>query len=243
MRRVPSLHGWHWITRALTLFRGSAPNWIMLNLALLMIALGLLVVPVIGGYVLNLLTPIFLAGMMSACRDQEAGRGIEIVHMFRGFRENASQLVTVGGVYLVGQVVITGMVMSIGGAELQEAMRIAAEGTGEQLSPAAADRISLAVLVGSALFVPLLMAVWFAPPLVILDNVPAVRAMQLSVRACLLNLLPFLLYGVIMVGLLVVAMAPLLAGLVLWVPLAVISNYTSYRDVFPAPATGLQPTA
>jgi uncharacterized membrane protein len=87
------------------------------------------------------------------------------------------------------------------------------------------------------------MAVWFAPPLVILDNVPAVRAMQLSVRACLLNLLPFLLYGVIMVGLLVVAMAPLLAGLVLWVPLAVISNYTSYRDVFPAPATGLQPTA
>jgi hypothetical protein len=38
-------------------------------------------------------------------------------------------------------------------------------------------------------------------------------------------------------------MAPLLAGLVLWVPLAVISNYTSYRDVFPAPATGLQPTA
>jgi hypothetical protein len=243
MRRVPSLHGWHWITRALTLFRGSAPNWIMLNLALLMIALGLLVVPVIGGYVLNLLTPIFLAGMMSACRDQEAGRGIEIVHLFRGFRENASQLVTVGGVYLVGQVVITGMVMSIGGAELQEAMRIAAEGTGEQLSPAAADRISLAVLVGSALFVPLLMAVWFAPPLVILDNVPAVRAMQLSVRACLLNLLPFLLYGVIMVGLLVVAMAPLLAGLVLWVPLAVISNYTSYRDVFPAPATGLQPTA
>ena len=243
MRRVPWLHGWHWITRALTLFRGSAPNWIMLNLALLMIALGLLVVPVIGGYVLNLLTPIFLAGMMSACRDQEAGRGIEIVHLFRGFRENASQLVTVGGVYLVGQVVITGMVMSIGGAELQEAMRIAAEGTGEQLSPAAADRISLAVLVGSALFVPLLMAVWFAPPLVILDNVPAVRAMQLSVRACLLNLLPFLLYGVIMVGLLVVAMAPLLAGLVLWVPLAVISNYTSYRDVFPAPATGLQPTA
>jgi hypothetical protein len=235
MRRVPARNGWYWIARALTLFRANALNWIMLNLALLLFALGLVVVPVIGGYVLHLLTPIFLAGMMSACRDQEAGRGIEMLHLFRGFRENASQLVTVGGVYLVGQVVITGMVMSIGGAELQEAMRIAAEGTGEQLSPAAADRISLAVLVGSALFVPLLMAVWFAPPLVILDNVPAVRAMQLSMRGCLLNLLPFAVYGVIMAGLLVVAMAPLLAGLVLWVPLAVISNYTSYRYVFPAP--------
>ena len=114
-------------------------------------------------------------------------------------------------------------------------MRAAAEGTAGPLSPAASDRISLAVLVGSALFVPLAMAVWFAPLLVILDNVPAVRAMQMSVRACLLNLLTFLLYGVIMFGLLVVAMAPLFAGLVLWVPLAVISGYTSYRDIFPAP--------
>jgi uncharacterized membrane protein len=232
MRRVPTAHGWSWITQAFGLFRRNALNWIMLNLALLLIAVGLVVVPVIGAYVLYLLTPMFLAGMMVACRDQEAGREVEIAHLFRGFRHNASQLVTVGGVYLVGQVVIAGLVLSIGGAELQDAMRAAAEGTPQQLTPAASDRISLAVLVGSAMFVPLAMAVWFAPPLVILDELPAVRAMQLSVRACLTNLLPFLLYGVIMFGLLVVAMAPLLAGLVLWVPLAVISGYTSYRDIF-----------
>jgi uncharacterized membrane protein len=229
------VHGWYWIAQAFALFRGNALNWILLNLALLLIALALVAVPVIGVYALHLLTPMFLAGMMNACRDQEVGRDIEIAHLFRGFRQNASQLVTVGGVYLVGQVVITGMMLSIGGAELEEAMRAATEGTAGPLSPAASDRISLAVLVGSALFVPLAMAVWFAPPLVILDNVPAVRAMQMSVRACLLNLLPFLLYGVIMFGLLVVAMAPLFAGLVLWVPLAVISGYTSYRDIFPAP--------
>jgi hypothetical protein len=235
MRRVPTAHGWYWITQAFGLFRRNALNWIMLNLALLLVALGLVVVPVIGAYVLYLLTPMFLAGMMVACRDQEAGRAVEIAHLFRGFRQNATQLVTVGGVYLVGQVVIAGLVLSIGGAELQDAMRAAAEGSAEQLAPAAADRISLAVLVGSALFVPLAMAVWFAPPLVILDEIPAVQAMQLSVRACLLNLLPFLLYGVIMFGLLVMAMAPLFAGLVLWVPLAVISGYTSYRDIFSAP--------
>jgi len=232
------VHGWYWTTQAFELFRRNALNWIMLNLALLLIGLGLTVVPVIGAYALYLLTPLFLAGLMMACRDQEAGRELEISHLFRGFRHNASQLVTVGGVYLVGQVVIAGTVLSIGGAELQDLMRAAAEGTGQQLTPAAADRISLAVLVGSAMFVPLVMAVWFAPMLVVFDEVPAVRAMQLSVRACLLNLLPFLLYGVIMFGLLVVAVAPLFAGLVLWLPLAVISSYTSYRDIFhgtPAP--------
>jgi uncharacterized membrane protein len=232
------VHGWYWTTQAFELFRRNALNWIMLNLTLLLIALGLVVVPVIGAYALYLLTPMFLAGMMIACRDQEAGREVEVAHLFRGFRQNATQLVTVGGVYLVGQVVIAGIVLSIGGAELQDAMRAAAEGSAAQLTPAAADRISLAVLVGTALLVPLAMAVWFAPSLVILDAVPAVQAMQLSVRACLLNLLPFLLYGVIMFGLLVVAMAPLFAGLVLWVPLAVISSYTSYRDIFSAPPVG-----
>lgn len=235
MRRVPAAHGWYWIAQAFGLFRRNALNWAMLNLALLLIALGLGLVPVIGAYTLYLLTPLFLGGMMAACRDQEAGREVEMTHLFRGFRQNATHLITVGGVYLVGQVVIAGTVLSIGGADLEEALRAAAEGTAVQFTPAAEDRILLAVLVGSALFVPLAMGVWFAPPLVMLDNVPAVRAMQLSMRACLLNLLPFLFYGVIMFGFLMVAMAPLFAGLVVWVPLAVISGYTSYRDVFPVP--------
>ena len=37
---------------------------------------GLMVIPVIGPYVLFLLTPMFLAGLMTACRDQEAGREV-----------------------------------------------------------------------------------------------------------------------------------------------------------------------
>jgi hypothetical protein len=238
MRRVRAVHGWYWITQAFAMFRRNALPWIVINLVLLLVALGLTVIPVIGGYVLYLLTPMLLAGLMSACRDQEAGREIGVGHVLYGFRNNAAHLVTVGGVYLVGQVVIAGLVLSIGGPELQDAMRAAAQGEPQPLPPGAADRISFAVLVGSALFVPLLMAIWFAPMLVIFDNLPAMRAMRESMRACLVNLLPFLLYGLIMSGLLVVAIAPLFAGLVLWVPLAVISGYTSYRDIFNAARDG-----
>ncbi len=238
IRRVPFGHGWQWIAAAVKLFRGAALIWIVLNLTLLLIGLGLGVIPVLGGYLLYLLTPLFLAGMMVACRDQEAGEEIEVAHLFRGFRDNAAQLVTVGGVYLVGQVIIQGVVLSIGGAELQEAMNAAAEGAADRITQTTANRVSLALLVGSALFVPLAMATWFAPALVMLARVSAVRALQMSVQACLLNLLPFLLYGVIMFGLLLVAIVPLAAGLILWVPLAVISAYTSYRDVFAPAANG-----
>jgi uncharacterized membrane protein len=138
-------------------------------------------------------------------------------------------------------VLIAGVGMAIGGEAMQELLRTISEGGDPaQLDPAVADRASFATLIGSALFVPLAMAVWFAPALVLLDGLPAWRAMQLSLRACVRNVLPFLLYSVAMFGLLVVALAPFFLGLLLWVPLAILSVYTAYRDIF---ARGVQPPA
>lgn len=240
--RVPLDHGWRWVADALELLRRAAPAWLALGVLLALLGMGLLLVPILGAYLLYLLAPLFLAGLMLACREQESGRPVELRHLFAGFRHNPSPLVTVGGVCLVGQVLITGAVLAVGGPELQQILAAAAEGSPANLDPQAANRVSLAVLVGSALFVPLAMALWFAPALVMLDGVPALRALNLSMQACLLNLLPFVLYGIIMAGLLVLAMLPYLVGLILWMPLAVISAYTSYRDVFgadrQAPAPG-----
>jgi hypothetical protein len=234
-RRVPFGHGWRWIAQAFALFRRNPLIWIVLNLVLLLIVLSADMLPVIGLYLVYLLTPLFLAGLMTACRDADAGQEIEIAHLFAGFRQNASQLVTVGGVYLVGNVAIAGVAMYVGGTELGEVMQAAAEGAPERIEPEVANKAATAVLLAAALFVPLAMAVWFAPALVILDRVPAPRALVLSMRACLANLLPFLLYGALMSALLLAALLPLFVGLAVWMPVAVISAYTSYRDVF-APA-------
>jgi hypothetical protein len=105
--------------------------------------------------------------------------------------------------------------------------------------------------VGGALFVPLAMAVWFAPALVILATMPAVAAMKSSIRACVRNLPAMFLYGLGMAALLfvlffvlrmVLALIPQGIGFLrgfatmlvflIWVALAIISVYTSYRDVF-----------
>jgi hypothetical protein len=236
-RRVPFGHGWRWIAQAFAIFRRNPLIWIVLNLVLVLVALGGDLLPVIGMYLVYLLMPLFLGGLMTACRDADAGQEIEIAHLFAGFRQNASQLVTVGGVYLVGNVAIMGATMYVGGAELREALQAAAEGAPERISAEAANKAATALLLAAALFVPLAMAVWFAPALVILDRVPALRALALSMRACLANLLPFLLYGAVMSLLLVAALILVFVGLALWMPIAVISVYTSYRDVFAAPVT------
>ncbi len=237
MRNVPAERGWVWVTAAFGLFRRNPLIWTALNLVLLLIGAGLLMLPVIGTYVLYLLTPVFLAGIVSAAHDLESGKDIEIAHLFHGFRRNSTQLVTVGGVYLVGQVLISGVMLTVGGPEFQQMVATGmADVDATRLTPEVLSRITMAMLVGMALFVPLAMAIWFAPALVLLGNQPGFRAMVFSVMACLRNVLPFLIYCTLTFTLLVLAVIPFGLGLILWIPVMLLTMYTSYRDVFTAPA-------
>lgn len=235
---VPAGRGWQWIVEAFRLFRKNPVIWIVLHLILILVGLGLSFLPVVGPYLLYLLTPLLLGGLMTAAKDIESGQDIEIAHLFRGFRQNTSHLITVGGVYLVGQVLISGTMITLGGPEFQQALKVGVEGIDPAtITPEVASRIMMALLVGMALFIPLAMATWFSPALVILDGQPAFAAMGASVRACLRNTLPFLVYGVFSLLLLIVASIPFGLGLILWIPVMVLTIYTSYRDVFAAPAT------
>ena len=233
IRKLAPGRGWQWITAAFHLFRRNPLIWLVLNLALLLIGVGLSVLPVVGPYMLYLLTPVFLGGIMAAATDLEAGQEIEIAHLFRGFRQNAAHLVTVGGVYLVGQVVISGVMLTIGGPEFQEAVRA---GIGAldapTLTPEGTRRVLQAMLVGTLLFVPLAMAVWFAPALVILDNQPGFQALWTSMLASARNAVPLLLYSIVSSVLLLLAVIPFGLGLILWIPVMLLTIYTSYRDVF-----------
>ena len=244
IQSVPAARGGQWIVTAFSLFKKNPLIWIVLHLILILIGAGLSLLPVVGPYLLYLLTPLLLGSLMSAAQDIESGKDIEIAHLFRGFRQNTSHLITVGGVYLVGQVIISGVMIMLGGPEFQQALKVGIEGTDPaSITPDVASRILTALLVGLALFMPLAMATWFSPALVILDNQPAFAAMAESVRACLRNMQPFLVYGVFSLLLLIVAAIPFGLGLVLWIPVMVLTVYTSYRDVFATTTTPEQATA
>ena len=96
-------------------------------------------------------------------------------------------------------------------------------------SPGSGRRLlSVALL---ALFVPLIMAVWFAPALVILNDVGPVEAMKLSFRACLRNIWPYLIYGLVWIPILIIAVIPLGLGLLVVYPAMMASIYVAYRDI------------
>ena len=88
------------------------------------------------------------------------------------------------------------------------------------------------MLVALMLSIPLMMAAWFAPLLVIFKDMPAVDAMRLSFFACLKNIIAFQIYGVTLVVLMIIASIPYGLGLFVLVPTLFASIYASYKDIF-----------
>ncbi len=237
MTIVSPAHGWQWIATAFALFRKNPLIWIILHLLMMLIGFALGMLPVIGPSLFYLLTPLFLGGLMCAAKDLESGKKIEIAHLFRGFHHNTSNLIAVGGVYMIGELVISGLMKYLGGAELAAVMEAGIEGIDPaSVTPEVASRMLMVMMVGLTLFVPLIMATWFSPTRVMLDNQQPFAAMGESVRACLRNMPAFLIYGAWSVLLLIAALMPFGIGLALWIPVMVLSTYTSYRDVFAAAA-------
>jgi uncharacterized membrane protein len=78
------------------------------------------------------------------------------------------------------------------------------------------------------------MALWFAPALVIFRGTAPVDAMKISFAACLRNIVPFLLYGLLYIVAAIIASIPFGLGWIVLAPLVMISLYVSYRDVFGA---------
>lgn len=227
IRSVAAGDGWIWIRGGFDLFRQNPVIWIVLFLIYLLIGMALSIVPAIGPIVLNLLAPVFMAGFMLGCQALESGEELEINHLFAGFKNNTSQLITVGGIYLAGIIVIVGLVfVTTGGAMLSMA------GPSPAMEEAAGPGMLLAALAALLLLMPLIMAYWFAPILVIFHNLSATDAMKLSFSACLKNIWPFTIYGLISMVLMVLAAIPLGLGLLVMIPTMTASLYASYRDIF-----------
>jgi uncharacterized membrane protein len=83
-----------------------------------------------------------------------------------------------------------------------------------------------------ALLLPLFMALWFAPALAVFHQQGPAEAMKNSFVACLKNVVPFLLYSVILLLLTFVASIPFGLGWLVLGPVLAASLYTSYRDIF-----------
>ncbi len=224
--------GWSWISDAFSLFARNPGMWILLGIVYFGVIIIASFVPFVGSLATSLFMYVLFAGFMIACKDLEQGQELKIEHLFSGFQHKGfGQLVVCGAIVLGLSIAITAVVATFiaifaGTAALAQNTESTfwAEGFGLVAL--------LGVLVAMALTLPILMMTWFAPALIVFHDLPAWEAMKLSFRGCLLNIVPFLVYGLIMLVAMVVATIPLGLGWLIMVPVSIVTMYTSYKAVF-----------
>lgn len=227
----PSANGWTWITEGWEIFKRQPGMWIGIILLAFIIFIAASMLWVVGPFVMTLFGPVFAAGFMAGCKTLDTGGELELGHLFAGFRSRTGVLLTVGAVYLAAYVAILLLVAVSTGVPVSAML-----GEGDpQVMLELGMKLVLAWLIVLALLLPAIMAIWLAPALVLFHEHGAAEAMRGSFTGCLKNVLPFLLYSVILFAFSVVASLPLLLGWLVLGPVFAASVYASYRDIYLKP--------
>jgi len=232
-------NGLNWWTEGWRFFAAAPWMWIGLTIAFILILILSSIVPLIGSIASTVLSPVLAAGLMAGCNAQDRGGELTLNHLFAGFGERLMPLIIVGLLYLVGtaiiMIVVLGIIVAFVGVS-----GLGSLWSGDPMQVGWAMLATLgagaffAVLVGTLLALPLMMAFWFAPALVMLRNEEPVAAMKASFVACLVNIWPMFVYGLIGIVLMIVATIPFGLGWFVLCPVIATSIYASYKDIFGA---------
>lgn len=209
-RAVDAGRGAAWWAGGWTIFASNFLTWVGIVLIYYIISLLLGLLPIVGSVGQALLTPVFMGGIMLGCRAIERDGILRVAHLFEGFQgAHFVPLMVIGAVNLA---LIVGLVL-LGTAGAFSTVGVASMVT-PGLDPLDALQGSLRAMTGLGLLMGLVVLVlvavfamlnWFAPALVVLHGVTGWRAMQISFIASLRNWLPFLVYGLIALAVMIVA--------------------------------------
>lgn len=225
---VPAGRGFAWLAGAFHLFRVKPAAWLALCLGWIVITFALILMPLIGGVLANFLQPAFFASFAIAAYRQTKGEAIGMGDLFTGFKRNLQALVKLGALLLVAEIAIFAVMALLG-------LPMAGADGG---SFTVAEYVELLkgkewiLALGVILTVMVKGAVWFAPPLIAFHGMSTMHAIRWSTYAALANLGAMFSYGIALFAIFFLGLIPWGIGLLVVIPLMVISTYIGYRDVF-----------
>jgi len=228
---VEAGRGLAWWAEAWGLFTRAAVLWIVLILIAAIICIAVAFVPLVGPLASSLIGPVFGGGLMLAARKVDNGGELEVGDLFAGFRDKLSPLLVLGALLLAVSFAITLISVAFGVGTVTAVLYGGmTERPGAVLATLATAAVGFLILL--LVLLPVAMAFVFAPALVVLRDVAPVAALKSSFFACLKNLLPMLVYGVIYVVAAIVASVPFGLGWIVLLPVLVLTAYTAYRDIY-----------
>ena len=225
-RHLAAGEGAGWWGESWRIFCAAPAVWIGIFVVFVVVSIALVLVPVIGSLAHTLLTPVF------------AGEPLRIGHLFEGFQGGRFAPLCILGLlalailFVAATVMVATIFLTLGASGLAALMDFG-NATFDYHAMATAGAAMLVVaLIGAALAALVAMAYWFAPALVVLNGEPPIAALQKSFAASWRNIGAFLLYGLIYIGLAIVATIPMGLGWLVLGPMLVGSCYAGWRTIF-----------
>jgi hypothetical protein len=219
-RVAPAGAGVTWWAEGFRMFRTRIGGWAAIMGVYFVVSLLLGEVPRIGAIAEWMLSPVFLGGIMLGCDAIYRGQPLRLSHLFDGFKGPhfvpLLRLALCNLTLCLLGVIVGAVVLGVGVGMSGLADITNLPGDPWQMWETLGFTYFLLIALALTFFAVIAMANWFAPALIVLKGAKAIAAMTTSLRACVRNWLPFLVYGLIGVLILTVAIAVFagLAGLI-----------------------------
>ena len=248
-RVLRAVRGWAWVAEGFRLFRVAPLAWFAMVFAYWMAITLIGLIPYVGVVIASILVPAFSVAFMAASRAAELRAPVEIASLGAGFRQNVGAQIRLGGAYFAAIAAVLAATMLVDEGALAGWMSTGARPSAEAIG---SDEFIGALLVAGALYVPVMMAFWFAPVLVAWHGLSAAKALFFSFFAGLINWRAFLVYGAgaalvmfvlpsaLVLGAMLITggkarialLGALFPFMLMLLPTLFASFYASYRDVF-----------
>jgi hypothetical protein len=246
-RIVGAGRGARWLAEGWRLFRAAPLGWLAAVFAYWLAMTLVSLVPLVGLVAAAVLVPAFSVGFMAIARATSRGSPAELGLLFEGLRHEPRSQIVLGAVYFACLALLLGASTLADDGALARWMLTGKRPDEEVLQ---SPDFLAALIIAGVLYVPVMAAFWFAPPLAAWHSVGAAKALFFSFAASVMNWRAFLAYGAVtavvtlVIPFAVLTVLTLAAALrfpaaslvfpllLIVLPTLFASFYASYRDVF-----------
>lgn len=248
-RIVAAGRGARWLAEGWRLFRVAPLGWLAAVFGYWLLMSLVSLVPLVGVAAAAVLVPAFSVGFMALARAAGRHAPLELGLLFDGFRHELRAQMTLGVIYLACLALLLAASTLADDGALAQWMLTGRRPADEVLQ---SEAFFSALVAAAALYLPVMFAFWFAPPLAAWHSTGPAKALFFSFAAALMNWRAFLGYGAVtglvtlVVPFLLLSLLALVSGggyrlpvasfvlplLIVLLPTLFASFYVSYRDVF-----------
>jgi len=241
-RSVPMMNAFVWVADAWGLFKQKPVMWVVIWIGFMLVCtvfFNLSRHTSYSGVIMTFAQILFFAGVVNSCDVLRREGSFTFSDLFVAFKRKTNSLLTVGLINFGFGIALAYIAIAlIGGDAIREIFADLQSLLFHISSLTTVGITSRMMLLGAIIIVgtPIYtMAFWFTPALVLMHDIPLVKAIRMSFSACLKNILPGIILFSMMTIVIGISFIPFFLGLLGLLVMGMMSfmcNYTSYRDIF-----------